>query len=154
MKNKQQNYDDNDYLIAREECIEYNNVEEDINELKILLFQDRLTSYGKRKMVDYYESEIERQKQINKELNKKIEKQKKLTRLAQTLTDESVKEALTEFEKDYMSKQEIKDLMKKYEWAMNNYDSSIADYKQSQAVGSWITLQKLLQESEKANEKI
>ena len=70
--NKQQNYDDNDYLIAREECIEYNNVEEDINELKILLFQDRLTSYGKRKMVDYYESEIERQKQINKELKQKI----------------------------------------------------------------------------------
>lgn len=69
-ENKQQKYDDNDYLIAREECIEYNNVEEDINELKILLFQDRLTSYGKRKMVDYYESEIERQKKINKELEK------------------------------------------------------------------------------------
>lgn len=186
MKNKQQNYDDNDYLIAREECIEYKKVTDtnvgDIEEAIEILskFANMTFLYGNRVNLDKNnllkvqkaikiilgnlealcdmqrsaDREIERQKQINKELNKKIEKQKKLTRLAQTLTDESVKEALTEFEKDYMSKQEIKDLMKKYEWAMNNYDSSIADYKQSQAVGSWITLQKLLQESEEANEKI
>ena len=54
-----------------------------------------------------------------KELDKKIEKEKKLTRLAQTLTDESIKEALIEFEKDYISKQKIKDkideINKKYE---------------------------------------
>lgn len=43
------------------------NIEEDINELKTLLFQDRLTNYGKRKMINYYENEITRQKQINEE---------------------------------------------------------------------------------------
>lgn len=43
-----------------------------------------------------------------KELDKKIEKEKKLTRLAQTLTDESIQESLVEFEKDYISKQTIK----------------------------------------------
>ena len=42
-------------------------IEEDINELKTLLFQDRLTNYGKRKMINYYENEITRQKQINEE---------------------------------------------------------------------------------------
>lgn len=31
---------------------------------------------------------------------------------------------------------------------MSDYDSSIADYKQSQAIGRWIALQELLQESE------
>lgn len=46
-----------------------------------------------------------------KELDKKIEKEKKLTRLAQTLTDESIQESLVEFEKDYISKQKIKDLL-------------------------------------------
>ena len=42
-------------------------IEDDINELKTLLFQDRLTNYGKRKMINYYENEITRQKQINEE---------------------------------------------------------------------------------------
>lgn len=46
-----------------------------------------------------------------------------------------------------VSKQKIKDKMKKYEWSMKCYDSSIADYKQSQAVGRWCVLQELLQES-------
>ena len=45
-------------------------IEEDINELKTLLFQDRLTNYGKRKMINYYENEITRQKQINEEHQK------------------------------------------------------------------------------------
>ena len=62
--------------------------------------------------------ELEEHQKINgelkekiKELDKKIEKEKKLTRLAQTLTDESIKEALIEFEKDYISKQKVKDLI-------------------------------------------
>ena len=57
-------------------------IEEEINELKILLFQDRLTNYGKRKLIDYYENKIARQKQINEEHQKingeLIEKVKKL----------------------------------------------------------------------------
>lgn len=48
-----------------------------------------------------------------KELDKKNEKEKKLTRLAQILTDESIKESLVEFEKDYISKQIIKDKIEK-----------------------------------------
>ena len=50
--------------------INVGSIEEDINELKTLLFQDRLTNYGKRKMIDYYENEIARQKQINEEHQK------------------------------------------------------------------------------------
>lgn len=37
-----------------------------------------------------------------KELEENINKQKQLTKIAQTITDESIKEALIEFEKDYI----------------------------------------------------
>ena len=56
-------------------------------------------------------------------------------------------EELNKIFNNVVSKQEIKDKMKKYEWSMKSYDSSIADYKQSQAVGRWSVLQELLQEN-------
>lgn len=48
-----------------------------------------------------------------------------------------------------ISKQKIKDNMKKYEWALNNYDCIKSDYKQSQGIGSWIALAKLIKEGDK-----
>lgn len=93
-ENKQQNYDDNDYLIAREECIEYNNgsdinvgsIEEAIKIVKSLientkeslisntkLSQNRKTNrIIAYKATEYLLSEYTRQKQINKELKQKI----------------------------------------------------------------------------------
>ena len=53
--------------MSKDSDINVGSIEEDINELKTLLFQDRLTNYGKRKMINYYENEITRQKQINEE---------------------------------------------------------------------------------------
>lgn len=35
------------------------NIEEDVNELKRLLYSDNLTQYGKRKLVNYYEQRIQ-----------------------------------------------------------------------------------------------
>ena len=60
-------------------------------------------------------------KKIN-ELDKKLEKEKKLTRLAQTLTDESIKESLVEFEKDYISKQKIKDKIEELKDTLKHYN--------------------------------
>lgn len=57
-------------MINKGSDINVGSIEEDINELKTLLFQDRLTNYGKRKMINYYENEITRQKQINEEHQK------------------------------------------------------------------------------------
>ena len=51
----------------------------------------------------------------NKELEEKIKKQKQLTKLAQIITDESLKEALEEFEKDYIPKSKIKEIRDKAE---------------------------------------
>lgn len=41
----------------------------------------------------------------------------------------------------------IQNKYKEYEWAIKSYDSSNADYKQHQAVGSWNVLRQLLKES-------
>lgn len=59
----------------------------DINELKILLFQDRLTNYGKREMINYYENEIARQKQINEEHQKEIAELKEYIFIAPNLDE-------------------------------------------------------------------
>ena len=59
----------------------------DINELKILLFQDRLTNYGKREMINYYENEIARQKQVNEEHQKEIAELKEYIFIAPNLDE-------------------------------------------------------------------
>ena len=47
---------------------------------------------------------------------------------------------------DFIPKSKIREKMEEYEWAIESYDCSIADYKQSQAVGSWNVLRKLLED--------
>ncbi len=51
-----------------------------------------------------------------------------------------------DFSKQFIPKSKIKEKMKKYEWAIESYDSDIADYKQSQDVGSWHALQELMED--------
>ena len=50
----------------------------------------------------------------------------------------------TNMAKDFVSVQKVKDIMKEKEWAIKSYDCDTADYKQSQDVGAWSALQKLL----------
>ena len=47
-----------------------------------------------------------------------------------------------------ISKEKVKNMIKEKEWALENYNCDEADYKQSQAIGAWDILQKLLKESE------
>lgn len=49
-------------------------------------------------------------------------------------------------QKETIWKSKVKEKIEEYKWAIESYDSSIADYKQSQAVGSWNALRKLLEE--------
>ncbi len=44
------------------------NEEENIEELKRLLYTDTLTQYGKRKLINYYEKQIEKLQKENEEL--------------------------------------------------------------------------------------
>ena len=106
-------------------------IEEDVNELKILLFQDRLTNYGKRKMINYYENEIARQKQINEEHQKEIAELKEYIFIAPNLDEMTAtkyaniqREAYTKgrveeqqraeyiIYKNFIPKQKIKELIK------------------------------------------
>lgn len=49
---------------------------------------------------------------------------------------------------NYIPVQKVKDIIKEKEWAVKNYDCDEADYRQSQAIGAWNVLQKLIKESE------
>ena len=53
---------------------------------------------------------------------------------------------LDNMERLYVDKDKVKEKMKKYEWSLNGYDSSTADYKHSQCIGRYLALQELLRE--------
>ena len=83
--------------------IKVDSIDEDINELKTLLFQDRLTNYGKRKMINYYENEITRQKQINEEhqkINGELREQVRMLEEDIKEIKESIEEAYRCYEYD------------------------------------------------------
>lgn len=46
---------------------------------------------------------------------------------------------------DCIPVQKVKDIQKEKEWALESYDCTEADYKQSQAIGAWSVLQELLE---------
>lgn len=61
---------------------------------------------------------------------------------------EYLEKILNECKKESILKQKVKNMIKEKEWALENYDCDKSDYKQSQAIGAWNILQKLLKESE------
>lgn len=78
------------------------------------------------------------------------ENEKLKTKLLDTLEGQKViKEETPQYIKEnYISKEKVKNMIKEKEWALENYDCDKSDYKQSQAIGAWDILQKLLKESE------
>lgn len=100
--------------------------------------------------------DIEELREKVKKLEAKLEKQKKLTRLAQTLNDEIIKEALIEFEKDYIPKQKIKEIVDECVPKKENIITHEIQYTPNTNANSYLVQQilELLQESEESNEKI
>lgn len=114
-----------------------------INQKEITALQHILSDYKKLqeefKQVDH---ECDRLEKIDFEKDMKIkELQKK---------NEELKgmKAITEESNKYILKSKIKNMIKEKEWALENYDCDKSDYKQSQAIGAWNILQKILKESE------
>lgn len=71
-----ENNDGNDTNVGSME----NSIEEDIEELKRLLYRNELSQYGKRKLINYYEQQEKDYKRVLKENEKKdelIERMKK-----------------------------------------------------------------------------
>lgn len=88
--------------------------------------------------IDWVETEIATKTVLNyiEKLENKLDKQKQLTKLAETITDESIKEALIEFEKDYIPKQKLRDKIEELEeedleiYDTDSEDLIIAKYEQ------------------------
>lgn len=59
------------------------NIEDDVNELKRLLYSDVLTQYGKRKLVNYYEQRIQ-------ELEEKVKTKQKFIVMASEVIKNSI----------------------------------------------------------------
>ena len=140
-------------------------IEEDINELKTLLFQDRLTNYGKRKMINYYENEITRQKQINEEhqnINGELrERIKELEEANKIFALEGSKVRLSLYIKEnYIPKQKIKDKIEELNRKEQELQNSITEEEREEYSDANISfllcdieirreiLEELLQESE------
>ena len=111
--------------MSKDSDINVGSIEEDINELKTLLFQDRLTNYGKRKMINYYENEITRQKQINEEHQK---------------INGELREKVKELENENISKQKA-------------YDDCYCEYKHYKQFES-ISIQKIIEKIEELKKLI
>ena len=58
------------------------------------------------------------------------------------------KEDIYKIKLDYIPKSKVKELAKKYEFALYGYDSSTADYKHSQNLGRYLACVELLKEGE------
>lgn len=83
------------------------------------------------------------------ELKQDIEKQKTYYEFARELIEKYhnlINNIFKICSDNYIPKGKIREKIEEYEWAIESYDCSIADYKQSQAVGSWNVLRKLLED--------
>lgn len=84
-----------------------------------------------------------------KEKNKKLEENLKIaTAMLTKGTYPEQNEGDNDFCKQFIPKSKVKELSKKYEFALNGYDSSTADYIHSQNVGRYMACVELLKEGE------
>ena len=89
----------NDWLCEREDGIGYSfEKENSIEELKRLFYTDRLTQYGKRKLIEYYEKQIKEQNDIIKTANIAIKdlQQKLENSIPVSLVEKEIEELIKE----------------------------------------------------------
>lgn len=147
--------DEEEYLATRKlnGLDKEESIEEDIKQLRILLFQDRLTNFGKRKMINYYENEISKQKQINAEHQKiNAELREKVKELKNEYILEKVaKEEVEELLEDSIPKRKIKEIVDECIPKQENMITREIEYSPNAKANSYLTQQilELLQEEDK-----
>lgn len=111
-----------------------------------------------KRLIEITENLIARNKKIEKSLYDNIGN---IVNLSMLLFENSVKPKdvsmyveecqvlLNTLNKYYIQKSKVREKIEENKWAMEHYDCDEADYKQSQAVGAWNVLMKLLQEGDK-----
>lgn len=122
-----------------------NSIEEDIILLKDFtegnFKRDKLENYkGSYKMGYFYYKDIQQAIEHILSDYKRVLKENKTLKnfMGDLFDDENI------IENDYVLKDDIRDAMKKYEWATKSYDCDEADYKQSQDIGAWFALLNLI----------
>ena len=121
---------------------------EKLEELISLLYQDKLTQYGKRLLVE----NIKKLQKENEELKNKIMEKELEIIGKEEYTKANMGEIIEQYytaNEECIPIQKVKEKMKEQEWALESYDCVEADYKQSQAIGAWSVLQELIEEREK-----
>lgn len=85
-------------------------MEQDINELKRLFYSNRLTQYGKRKLIEYYEKRI-------KELEEEMAQYKTIKDIAEeiksTVTEEDLEQALKDVDDNFIPVSLVEEKLKK-----------------------------------------
>lgn len=121
-----------DELISREETSGYsfdeeNSIEEDIEELKRLLYRNELTQYGKRKLINYYEQQEKNYKRLLKENEELLEVKVSASAHNRILELEKENEELKKYKEyyssarqlvdnNYIHKQKIKDIIDRIDY--------------------------------------
>lgn len=119
--------------------------EDDVNELKRLLYSDTLTQYGKRKLVNYYEQriqELEEESKILEFQNKQVENYaEELKKYNKTVSDRIV-----EYKKNSIPKQVVIDELKKLSDMLNKTtEGRIQKYTVNEIIIRSNALQELLE---------
>lgn len=115
-----------------------------------VIYNDNLETFDNEAPIDIakaIEDLINKNKELKKE-NKEIRDWKYVIDNPIDLKKLSELEIIKIFGKSYIAKDKIKAKIEENKWAIEHYDCDEADYKQSQAVGAWNVLQRLLKESE------
>ena len=94
-----------------------------IENLKILLFQDNLTQYGKRKLIEYYEKKIKELEEENQRLKAKID-----------VVNWQEKTAYQCLKENYIPKQKIKDKIEEDSNIIKEIEEKIKEEENSEDV--------------------
>lgn len=84
--------------------------------------------------IDSLQTDLKELKEKNKELEESLKFQKKLTKIAQIITDESLKEALEEIEEEYIPKSKVEEVIEEVKEDENPSISSFQEYAQEYAI--------------------
>ena len=116
-----------------------------MNDIEIL--EEKLKQWEPYKNVKWT-TEIEKQIALENQAIENLIKENKELELNLDFKNKELEKLYDTEEKyikdNYISKDKIKELAKKYEYASVGYDSSTADYKQSQDIGRYIAYVELL----------
>lgn len=136
-----------DELISREETSGYsfdeeNSIEEDIEELKRLLYRNELTQYGKRKLINYYEQQEKNYKRLLKENEELLEVKVSASAHNRILELEKENEELKKYKEyyssarqlvdnNYIHKQKIKDIIDRIDYDIKKTKKIISNDRRS-----------------------